>query len=204
MNLVPTMIRGPGIKPGSVNNKDMVLNIDILPTFLDLAGIKYDDNTYDGKSWIGNVIPNDDMTANGTLLRETMLTQYMSIGTFLDFSFCPTWFPGKDGSVFPGQNLDPPCCNEKGQAWMIDDTTTNNWRAIRIINETVDYMYAEFVMGIDWTPQVLANPYFHEFYNLKDDPYQINNLYQSLSMAMKQELHTMLMNYGNCTGTDCW
>ena len=138
---VPTLIRGPGIKAGSVNDKDIVLNIDVLPTFLDLAGIKYDTNTYDGKSWVGKII-GDNHDNEGALLRETMLTQYMSIGTYLDFSFCPTWWPNDNGSAFPGQSLDPPCCNDEGQAWMIDDETTNNWRALRMMNGSVDVMYS--------------------------------------------------------------
>merc|ERR1712176_1750933 len=120
----------------------------------------------------------------------------MSIGTYLDFSFCPTWWPSDDGSVVPGQTLDPPCCNDEGEAWMIDDETTNNWRALRIINESVDYMYSEFVLGTNWSVEVLENPYFYEFYNMKDDPYQIDNIYDSLSISMKEELHSMLMNYG--------
>eukprot|EP01084_Bolivina_argentea_P024581 45793_1 len=200
---VPLLMSGPGIKKDIVNNRDIVLNIDIVPTFLDLAGIKYDPNTFDGKTWVGNVIGIGDQI-NDVPLRENMLTQYMSIGTYLDFSWCPTWWPNKDGSVFPGQNLHPPCCNENGEAWMIDDTTTNNWRALRIINNSVNYMYSEFVLGINWNETVLENPYFYEFYDLTDDQYQINNLYSSLSKVTQYELHQMLMNYGSCEGTNCW
>lgn len=46
---VPLMVRGPGVKSGQTR-KDLVLNIDLAPTFLDLAGITPPDDM-DGQSF---------------------------------------------------------------------------------------------------------------------------------------------------------
>ena len=54
---VPMYIRGPGITAQSTAD-EMVVNIDILPTFVDLAGIVLDDaSVIDGKSLVGAIIP---------------------------------------------------------------------------------------------------------------------------------------------------
>eukprot|EP00486_Rosalina_sp_Unknown_P003721 CAMPEP_0201576512 /NCGR_PEP_ID=MMETSP0190_2-20130828/22372_1 /ASSEMBLY_ACC=CAM_ASM_000263 /TAXON_ID=37353 /ORGANISM="Rosalina sp." /LENGTH=108 /DNA_ID=CAMNT_0048007445 /DNA_START=767 /DNA_END=1090 /DNA_ORIENTATION=+ len=107
---------------------DIVGNIDILPTFLSLAGITYDKDTYDGRSWTtgllngvdvadeeyDNVITTD--TSSADAWRTVYLSQYMSVGTY-GFSHCSTWFPSSDGSVCPGQNKKPPENAPNGEAW---------------------------------------------------------------------------------------
>ena len=59
---VPLMVRGPGIKAAQKID-DLVLNIDLAPTFLDLAGITPPD-TMDGQSFKSALI-------NGSLGSET-------------------------------------------------------------------------------------------------------------------------------------
>ena len=36
------------------------------------------------------------------------------------------------------------------------------------------------------------------------DEYQTQNLYRTLSKAQQNELHAMIMSYGQCKGTQCW
>ena len=194
--------KGPKVAK-NVTKYDIVGNIDILPTFLSLAGIKYDDNTYDGKSWEeGGILSDDTPNDQADNWRTVYLSQYQSVGTY-GFSHCTTWFPADNGSVVPGQLLKPPEKNANGIAWLVDDTDTNNWRALRIINKTNNMMYAEFGNS-SWNNASFSNPYCIEYYDLDKDPFQKKNDYDSLTKDQKDELHQMLMEYGACSGTSCF
>ena len=48
---VPMMVRGPGVKEGEVVEVGNVVNIDIAPTFLDIAGLAVPD-WMDGQSFL--------------------------------------------------------------------------------------------------------------------------------------------------------
>lgn len=132
---VPMYLMGPNVPKKKVIT-DIVGNIDILPTFLSFAEIEYDENVYDGRSWTD--------IDNESEWRSVYLTQYESVGTYA-FGHCSTWFASPNGSVCPGMNLNPPNVNDKGEQWLVDDAATNNWRALRILNESMNAMYAEFV-----------------------------------------------------------
>ena len=206
---IPMYLRGPQVPINKVT-KDIVGNIDILPTFLSLAGISFDEDTYDGRSWTTGVLngvavgdkEKDNVITSADDWRTTWLTQYQSVGTY-GFSHCSTWFPASDGSVCPGVNHSPPENAPDGKPWLVDDTQENNWRAIRIINDTVNMMYVELV-NHTWNEDAFNNPIFYEYYDINSDPYQLKNTYDSLNGDIKTELHEMLMKYGNCTGSNCW
>ena len=191
--------RGPKVAK-NVTKYDMVTNIDIVPTFLSLAGIQYDDDTYDGRSWEkGGLLSSTD---DDTDWRKIHLVQYQSVGTY-GFSHCKTWFPSTNGSVVPGQLLYPPENNTNNVPWLVDDIDTNNWRALRIMNSTNNMLYAEFGNS-SWNNASFNNPYCVEYYDLIKDPFQQKNAYDTLTIDQRNELHQMLMEYGACSGTSCW
>ena len=211
---VPLYITGPNIYYNSNYPKIvdyLVGNIDYLPTYLQLANINYNINDYDGRSF-ANILLNDGK--DDKFNRSIYLTQYRyildvyihdndpnpNITTFGDIS---VWFPDKNGSTYPGINKHPPCCNGSGVAFVTDSLYSDNWRAIRIINDTYNVIYAEFVDFV-WNENAFENPNFFEYYDLDDDPYQIDNLYPNLTKSQKDELHSLLMQYGACKGTKCW
>ena len=200
---IPTFITGPNID-GNLSTK-IVSNVDFLPTMLDLAEIEYDMNTYDGMSWVqgGIVKPYSDNTmdkyGNITQWRDTLLVQY-GAGNDIDFSHCQTWV---GDSYENGTDKNPPCCDVNGAAWMINDHITNNWRLVRIINDTMDVVYSEFVTNYD-NKSLINNPSFFEYYDLEVDPYQIDNLYGSLNQSMRDIWHDLLVRYALCAGTACW
>ena len=169
-----------------------------MPTLLDLASIEYDKDTYDGKSWF-NILLNDEDKDSWN--RDLYISQYASTGT-ADFSQCHMWKP-KHGSNIPGKIMDAIPCNQYGQAWMIDSQQKGSWRALRIINDTDNLMYAEFI-NWEWNDTNLANPYFVELFDVNDDPYQMDNLYDTLTDQKKIEWHNLMMKYGSCSGSSCW
>ena len=183
-------------------------NIDFLPTMLDLAGIEYAVNDYDGMSWVRGGILNasNSSISNYSKIenwRDRLLIQYGRYGSGdADFSHCRTWYPAANGS-FRGYVPNPPASNALGQRWIMDDGVTNNWRAIRILNETMNAVYAEFVN--DYSDLTLLNdPNFIEFYDIDSDPHQMDNVYIGLDDSTKQELHEMLIEYAVCSGMSCW
>eukprot|EP01084_Bolivina_argentea_P023305 43457_1 len=203
---IPTYMSGPNIG-GEMKSDNIVSNTDFLPTFLDLANIKYDVNTYDGMSWVqGNIINGyNEIVVNNYNIekwRDTLLIQYGRSGKgSSDFSHCQMWWPLPNNS-FPGQDIDPVGHNSNNESWYVNGPS-NVWRAIRILNKTTNVVYAEFVNNYDSTYD-LNHPNFTEYYNIIDDPYQMNNLYYNLSNYMKNELHSLLMKYAVCNGTSCW
>ncbi|KAF6035444.1 GNS [Bugula neritina] len=68
---VPLMVRGPGVKPGQ-RREDLVLNIDLAPTFLDLAGIRPPD-FMDGQSFKSALLspPSGDASRTDFLVEHT-------------------------------------------------------------------------------------------------------------------------------------
>eukprot|EP01084_Bolivina_argentea_P254511 427883_1 len=193
---IPLFLCGPGVEANTYREMN-IGNIDILPTFLDLAGIVYDKNDYDGRSWVG---ANGQIMNDSNWKRDVYLTQFAR-GPIEDFSTCRTWWP-KNGS-FTGVELEPPGHNEFGQSWMNNDPEHNSWRALRILNETANWVYAEYV-DQQWNKHAFKNPWFYEFFDIAIDPYEVDNVYASLDDWMKIELHEMVMTYGECKGTNCW
>jgi len=82
---VPLMIRGPGIKPKQVS-KETVLNIDIAPTILDLAGLPTP-KEMDGQSLKGV------LTEGVTGLRSDFLVEHTG-----EYGFKQAGCPQLDGS----------------------------------------------------------------------------------------------------------
>ena len=113
-----------------------------------------------------------------------------------------------DTSGFPGVVLRPPPNNYFGIPWHIDGYQTNNWRMIRIWNTTHNWSYGEFI-NVSWTEYNMENPTYIEFYDLNDDFYQTKNLYveykhDASKQGLLQQLHTMLMTMGTCSGHSCF
>ena len=201
---VPNYMIGPGIKPNTTSNL-IVGNVDIYPTFLELANIDNPNNklVIDGKSFAWNLTDNNKNVEIDW--RDQYLIEYRATGTTY-FWICGIWTPDpKTGSIFPGITIappqGPPDMNETGP-WYVNDKVSGNFRVLRILNDSHNLMYAEFV-NFNWTYNDLQNPQFYELYDLNVDPYQLKNIYNDSQTQMQSQLHDMLMDYGNCKGDYC-
>jgi hypothetical protein len=168
-----------------------------------IAGISYDIDDYDGRALFTNdlqLTANDNNGDNNW--RDTFLSQYIALGT-KTLTGCSAWYPDINGSVYPGTFATPPATNSNNQAYMMDDLQIGNWRALRILNETANLMYVEWIQ-LPWNQTQFENPFWNEFYNVALDPYQMNNQYRLLSASVQAQLHAQLMMYGACKGQNCF
>lgn len=70
---VPFLVRGPGVKPGvQVNN--IALNIDLAPTFLDIAGVRVPDHM-DGRSLLPVLAGTWNDSADQVMWRDSFLVE---------------------------------------------------------------------------------------------------------------------------------
>ncbi|XP_048474570.1 glucosamine (N-acetyl)-6-sulfatase (Sanfilippo disease IIID), b isoform X1 [Rhincodon typus] len=119
---VPLLVRGPGIKPKQII-KEPILNIDLAPTFLNIAG--YDVmQSMDGTSFL----PLMDSSQNKTHWRNDFLVEYTGEGDAKLDPACPNVGPGV-AECFP----DCVC----------EDAFNNTYACVRTLSK-VNLQYCEF------------------------------------------------------------
>jgi hypothetical protein len=82
----------------------------------------------------------------------------------------------------------------------INDNPENTFRALRIHNATHDIVYAELTTLQDWGFEALE---FFELYDMRIDPFQLDNIYPAAAASMKAVLHADLVALWGCVGKDC-
>ncbi|ETO25475.1 hypothetical protein RFI_11666 [Reticulomyxa filosa] len=225
---VPLYIRGPTI-PAQSYTDILAANVDLTPTILDLLGLTIP-SSVDGKlnlkkikillvvkccccvvhtiqkkkrsfaSWIGNY-PKHNRKESSASWRDVFLFEYREVSTGYG-NICITWIPNTDGTYFPGQVLSGPSTNPEGIPYIVADLASNSYRGLRILNATQNWSYGEFV-NTTWTNASLQYPNFYELYDLNTDPFQMKNIYDTLTAQVKAQLHNMIMSYGSCQGQSC-
>eukprot|EP01084_Bolivina_argentea_P097162 174674_1 len=197
---VPFFVRGPGVKGNSVS-ESIIGNVDIMPTLLDLAGVDGLDLN-DGKSFSKQLI--DGHVDNW---RQFILIEYMAHANQY-FNICNTWFATPND--FHGENKRPETFSN-GEIIYVDwgngkgneyNPGSNTWREIRIINGTDNLSYSEYI-NFTWTQNDKENPNLRVLYDVNKDPYQMKNIIDDVSKDVQNELHDMLMTYGNCKFDTC-
>ncbi|KAI5634206.1 sulfatase domain-containing protein [Phthorimaea operculella] len=170
---VPLLIRGPNLEK-NIENHQPVLNIDLAPTVLKLAGLK------PLKSMDGHPI---DLTNKG-MTERSMLMEYHG--------------ESKDGTVdsscrwaYDSENLAQ--CHQAYDC-KCQDSRNNTYACIRHLGERINMKYCSFYDKESFT----------EIYDLSRDPYELNNIVNEVFPAVKHWYDLVLAHMQGCRGAkDC-
>ena len=83
---------------------------------------------------------------------------------------------------------------------LVDSTKSNQYRAMRIINETTNLLFAEFTDLSDWN---FDGALFTEYFDMTSDPWQIHNIADTAPASEVAELRATLHKLWTCKATDC-
>ena len=183
---VPLMVRGPGVPEGK-KLPHVVLNNDLAPTFADLAGVD-PPGFVDGRS----LAP----LLDGTPAPEEDWRQRFLVEAVAERGAAPRPPFVNESGVVPLVTGDPlprdwrktpadraESSEEWGRPWL---------KALR----TEEYLFVEYKTG---KPGV----YEHELYDLQEDPYQLENLYERAPEDLLKSLNAHLDALRQCGAEDC-
>jgi N-acetylglucosamine-6-sulfatase len=178
---VPLIVRGPGVPEGRTLHH-MVLNNDLAPTFADLEGADAP-HFVDGRSLVP--LLDDDPTPIEDWRQRFVV----------------------EGVAEQSGLAQPPFITESTVAPLLTgDPLPNNWRRTSAASaqlseewgrpwmkalRTNDYLYVEYKTGE------------HELYDLRADPYELRNVYQTAPPDLKQRLEARLDALKKCTAEEC-
>ncbi|XP_069773999.1 glucosamine (N-acetyl)-6-sulfatase (Sanfilippo disease IIID), b [Narcine bancroftii] len=166
---VPLLVRGPGIKPKQ-NVKEPVLNIDLAPTFLNIAG--YDElKTMDGSSFLPLMVASQ----NKIRWRTDFLVEYTGEGRDKVDPMCPHVGPG-EAQCFP----DCVC----------EDAFNNTYACVRTLAKS-DLQYCEFADSENFVEVYNLTSDPHQLTNI------IKSVNPSLLVKMNQRLIKLESCSGN-------
>ncbi|XP_063167168.1 N-acetylglucosamine-6-sulfatase-like [Candoia aspera] len=169
---VPLLVRGPGIA-GNQTYLEPILNIDLGPTFLDIAGINVSQTSMDGASFLPLLV-NKTQKAGW---RSDFLVQYTGEGYTTKDPDCPILGPGVS-QCFP----DCVC----------EDACNNTYACVRTVS-AVNVQYCEFA----------DKENFVEVYNLTADPHQLFNMVKSVDPSLLERMNQRLIKLQACSGISC-
>jgi N-acetylglucosamine-6-sulfatase len=178
---LPFLIRGPHIRPGSESN-EIVGNIDIAPTVLELAGVEAD-KSIDGRS----------------MTRFFHDPELRTLRPFLFESFVESSDVEEAGAIDePGDQTS--AGKKKRTASASSELRRRGGATASILAPPKDYE------GIRLGPyKYIAWPDGEkELYNLEKDPYELNNIVRIPNYyPVRNYLHRELRDLENCVGRTC-
>uniref|UniRef100_A0A1B6CPK4 Sulfatase N-terminal domain-containing protein n=1 Tax=Clastoptera arizonana TaxID=38151 RepID=A0A1B6CPK4_9HEMI len=170
---VPMLIRGPGIKSKQLIESP-VLNIDIAPTILDIAGIEIPDDM-DGMSLLPTIKDNGFRPRN-------FLIEYCGEGNGMAISQeCPF----KEDINLAECPIEAAC--------KCEDSKNNTYNCLRRIDlPNNNFIYCDFLIEK-----------IREVYDLLNDPYELQNIHHKLTKKSSNEIDQCLHKMMKCAGTSC-
>lgn len=215
---IPFLMRGPGI-PAGVRKSDIVLNIDVAPTFLDIAGMPipasmdglsinqlFEQSNSNADEWRQSFVVEQGKQKKKK--RQFPLRQQLKdLANNQEHATPELQIKGEHD-----RSIDGEVCNATGTEckvvtadhWVIPPLWTGrpvcictetggiSFLCLRTINTTHNTVYCEFMDG------------FSSYYNLHTDPYQLDNTIDSLDNSTLSSLHSDLLHFTTCVGSqDC-
>ncbi|XP_066996820.2 N-acetylglucosamine-6-sulfatase [Anabrus simplex] len=171
---VPLLIRGPHI-PSKMLISQPVLNIDLAPTFIAMAGLLPIENM-DGKSFLDLLISKPEYTG------RIFLVEYRGEGD--DESVASECVLPLDNNL--AECVPEACCK-------CQDSRNNTFVCIRHLAPNDNYIYCRFDDSED----------FKELYNLEMDPYQLQNIAYLLDENSTNSYNELLSQMSTCHGKTC-
>ena len=178
---VPLIVRGPGVPEGKTLHH-MVINNDLAPTFADLAGAKTP-SFADGRSLVP-LLDGDPRPVEGWR-RRFLIEAVAERGSVPRAPFV------NESTVTPLITGDPLPNNWRRTSAAAERTSEEWGRPWMKALRTEEYLYVEYKTGE------------HELYDLRKDPYQLNNVYGSAPPELKLRLETELDALRHCSAQDC-
>lgn len=199
---VPLLIRGPNVPVGGVI-KFPTSNIDLAPTFLDLAGLQIPkymdgislrpmitkdmagaDTTNENSIVIGereNFVGKYNFTSyrKHWELRRTILVEHSGEGKVINVG-CENILPGLSGC-----NPDLAC--------KCEDSWNNTYSCLRQISDGENRLYCK------WDD----DESFEEMYNLDKDPWELDNTVKSVTKTFRKKFRNLLRYMQRCRGSRC-
>jgi N-acetylglucosamine-6-sulfatase len=177
---VPLIVRGPGVPEGRTL-PHLVLNNDLAPTFADLAGAKTP-SFVDGRSLepLLSTEPTPEQWRRAFLVEAAASEGRGPLSPLAD-----------EGSIKPLLTGDPLPEGwrraAQSRAWSSVDWGRPRLEAIR----SAEHLYVEYENGEG------------ELYDLREDPYQLNNQYDVADPELLRHLRGQLAALRGCSETDC-
>jgi N-acetylglucosamine-6-sulfatase len=178
---VPLIVRGPGVPEGETLHH-MVLNNDLAPTFADLAGAEIP-SFVDGRS-LKPLLTDDPKPLKDWRQRFVIESVAERSGVpHPPFITESEVVPLLTGDPLPGNwrrtsAASAQSSEEWGRPWL---------KALR----TKNYLYVDYKTGE------------HELYDLRKDPYELNNMYATAPPEITQRLEAQLDALRQCSAAQC-
>jgi len=134
---VPLIVKGPGVPQGQIDDS-MVLNIDIAPTIIEIAGSSIP-NAFDGVSFFKLLSSQKD----DIKWRTDFLVEYHG----------EHGYPRDDGK---NHTVIDDCFQEFG---FIHDCPNNTFTGLRVLNQTINLFYGKWVTGFEEIYDIDQDPY---------------------------------------------
>ena len=205
--------------------KAPITNVDLAPTFVDLACDECCDvKTGQCVGGASNISSNTLAPFDGRSILPLLNSNEADIDSWRDEVFIEYYYndpnikcvegcipdagkyPTRDSfctelTVLPNTVCwGPPPCNKTCYP---TENNMNNFRAIRRFDEA-GTLYAEYAIGNQSNATIeFESVDFHELFQAKYDPWMIKNLYNRTDESVVQSLQTALNSWYDCIGSSC-